>query len=174
LRPKTLARVMHSMHNDILEYLDKVRGRTLRVVRTIPADQLEWTPRPGRFTLGDLARHIAGAGRYLFVENALQRPSRYPGHGRELADGLDHVVAYLEATHVESMRMLRGLPPATLEAKCGTLAGAQITVWKWLRLMAEHEAHHRGQIYMSLGLLDVATPPLYGLSEPEVRERSKR
>ncbi len=161
------------MHSDILDYLDKVRGRTVRVARCIPVDKLEWAPRPGRFSLGDLARHIAGAGRYLFVENALQRPSSYPGHGRELADGLEKVVAYLEATHAESMQLLRALPPEALEAKCTTLAGAQITVWKWLRLMAEHEAHHRGQIYMSLGLLDVATPPLYGLSEPEVKERSR-
>ena len=161
------------MHSDILDYLDKVRGRTVRVVRCIPADKLEWAPRTGRFSLGDLARHIAGAGRFLFVENALQRPSRYPGHGRELADGLEKVIGYLEATHAESMQLLRSLPSEALEAKCTTLAGAQIIVWKWLRLMAEHEAHHRGQIYMSLGLLDVATPPLYGLSEPEVKERSR-
>jgi uncharacterized damage-inducible protein DinB len=160
------------MNSDIIDYLDKVRGRTLRVVRCIPPDKLEWAPRAGRFSLGDLARHIAGAGRYLFVENALQRKSSYPGHGQELADGLQAVIAYLESTHAEAMGLLRCLPPEALEAKCTTLAGAQITVWKWLRLMAEHEAHHRGQMYMSLGLLDVATPPLYGLSEPEVKERS--
>jgi uncharacterized damage-inducible protein DinB len=162
------------MHSDIVDYLAKVRGRTLRVVRCIPADKLEWAPRAGRFSLGDLARHIAGAGRYLFVENALQRPSSYPGHGRELADGLESVLAYLETTHAESMPLLHALPPAALEAKCTTIAGAQITVWKWLRLMAEHEAHHRGQIYLSLALLDVPTPPLYGLTEPDVKERSRK
>ena len=39
--------------------------------------------------------------------------------------------------------------------------------------MFEHEAHHRGQIYLMLGLLGVATPPLYGLSEPELAARSR-
>jgi uncharacterized damage-inducible protein DinB len=38
--------------------------------------------------------------------------------------------------------------------------------------MIDHEAHHRGQIYMLLGLLDVSTPPLFGLTEDEVRTRS--
>jgi uncharacterized damage-inducible protein DinB len=35
-----------------------------------------------------------------------------------------------------------------------------------------HEAHHRGQIYLMLGLRGVAVPPLYGLTETEVRQRS--
>jgi uncharacterized damage-inducible protein DinB len=47
-----------------------------------------------------------------------------------------------------------------------------MSVWKWLRAMIEHEVHHRGQIYLMLGMLDVPTPPLYGLTSEEVRERS--
>ena len=37
--------------------------------------------------------------------------------------------------------------------------------------MIEHEAHHRGQIYFMLGMLQVPTPPLYGLTEPEIIAR---
>ena len=38
--------------------------------------------------------------------------------------------------------------------------------------MAEHEIHHRGQLYMALGMFGVETPPLYGLTSEEVRARS--
>jgi len=38
--------------------------------------------------------------------------------------------------------------------------------------MVEHEAHHRGQIYLMLNMLEVPTPPLYGLTSEEVRARS--
>jgi uncharacterized damage-inducible protein DinB len=38
--------------------------------------------------------------------------------------------------------------------------------------MAEHEIHHRGQIYLMLGLLGIVTPPLYGLTSEEVRAHS--
>lgn len=44
----------------------------------------------------------------------------------------------------------------------------------WLRAMAEHEAHHRGQIYLMLNMLEVPTPPLYGLTSEAVRARSTR
>jgi hypothetical protein len=32
-------------------------------------------------------RHLATVERYMFAENMQGKPSRYPGHGRELADG---------------------------------------------------------------------------------------
>jgi uncharacterized damage-inducible protein DinB len=36
----------------------------------------------------------------------------------------------------------------------------------------EHEAHHRGQIYLMLGMRGVPTPPIFGLTSEEVRARS--
>jgi len=39
--------------------------------------------------------------------------------------------------------------------------------------MVEHEAHHRGQIYMMLGMRGVKTPAIYGLTEEEVLARSR-
>jgi uncharacterized damage-inducible protein DinB len=38
--------------------------------------------------------------------------------------------------------------------------------------MVEHEAHHRGQIFMMLSMIGVTAPPLYGLTEEEVRAKS--
>ncbi|HEY1249960.1 MAG TPA: DinB family protein [Thermoanaerobaculia bacterium] len=154
------------------DYWEKVRGRTRRVVDCIPRDRLEWTWQAGKFTLGDLVRHLAGIERDMYAENAQRKPSRYRGHGRELADGWDAVLAYFESRHAESMAIFRGLSEEDFQAHCVTPGGAPITVSKWLRLMAEHEIHHRGQIYMALGLLGVPTPPIYGLTSEEVRERS--
>ena len=157
----------------LLDYWEKVRGRTRRVVDCIPAEHLEWTWQAGKFSLGDLVRHLAGIERYMYAENAQRKPSRYPGHARELADGPDAVRAYFERAHAESMEIFRGLTDADLAAKCETPGGASISVGKWLRLMVEHEIHHRGQIYMALGILGVETPPLYGLTSEEVRARSQ-
>ena len=64
------------------------------------------------------------------------------------------------------------MTPEQLAGKCLTPAGTPITTWKWLRAMVEHEAHHRGQLYLMLNLLGVRTPPLYGLTEEEVLARS--
>ena len=156
-----------------LDYLDRVHERTRRVVMQIPGAELEWSAAPNKFSFGDLVRHLATIERYMYAETVHGRPSAYPGHGRELADGYDDVVAFLDRMHAESMAIFNALSEADLESKCITPAGTPITVWKWLRAMIEHEVHHRAQIYMMLGLIGVATPPLFGLTSEEVRARSE-
>ena len=156
----------------LCDYWEKVRARTRRVVDLIPDARLEWTWQEGKFTLGDVVRHLAGIERDMYAENARLRLSRYRGHGRELADGPAAVREYFERLHSESMEIFRSLSEADLEAKCETRAGARLSVGKWLRLMVEHEIHHRGQLYMALGMLGIETPPIYGLTSEQVRERS--
>ena len=158
-----------------LSYFDRIRGRTRRVIECIPPDRIEWTHRDGAFTFGDLIRHLAAMERYMFAENVAGRPSRYPGHGRSLADGYDAVIALLDRLHAESMEIFRSVGDAGLDAYVVSPggAGARMRAWKWLRAMVEHEVHHRGQLYLMLGTLGVATPPLYGLTSEEVRARSE-
>ena len=159
---------------EFLDYFEKVHGRTMRVIRCIPPEKIEWTYKEGKFTLGDLARHIAAIERNMFAENAQGKPSRYDGCGHELAEGYDNVVNYVERMHRESVEIFSRLTDDDLNRKCETVGGAAITTWKWLRSMVEHEVHHRGQIYLYLAMLNVKTPPLYGLTSEEVREKSAR
>jgi len=50
--------------------------------------------------------------------------------------------------------------------------GKPVTAWRMLRAMLEHEIHHRGQIYVYLGILGVPAPSLYGLKEQQVKALS--
>ena len=158
---------------DFLTYFTGIRERTRRIVLLVPDEHMEWRPGQGRFSFGDLIRHLAATERFMFAENAACRPSRYPGHGRELADGADAVRAYFDVMHEQAMQLFGALSNDDLQRRCVTPAGTSITVWKWLRAMIEHEVHHRGQLYLMLGMIGVATPPLYGLTEPEVEARSR-
>jgi uncharacterized damage-inducible protein DinB len=154
-----------------LEYLARVHERTRRVILCIPTSDLEWRPAPGKFGFGDLVRHLAGIERYMYAETVHGRPAAYPGHGTELADG-PAVLEYYDRLHEESRGLFAALTDARLSEKCLTPAGTPITVGKWLRAMIEHEAHHRGQIYLMLGMRGIATPPIYGLTSEQVRDRS--
>ena len=156
-----------------LEYWPSVRNRTRRLIPLIPPDKLEWVPGENRWSLGDQLRHLAGIERWMYVEQLLGGRTRYPGHTRDIADGLDAVLAYHDRCHAESMDLLRTLTQERWTGRSTTAAGTTITTWKWARAMVEHEAHHRGQVYMTLGLLGVATPPLFGLREDEVLEKSR-
>jgi uncharacterized damage-inducible protein DinB len=155
-----------------LDYHEKIRQRTLRVVQCVPPDKTEWRAERDKFTIGDLIRHIGAIERYLYAENVKGRPSRYPGHGIELANGYEAILKFLESTHQESMEIFASLTNEDLQKKCTNPDGSSITIWKWLRAMVEHEVHHRGQIYLYLAMLNVATPPLFGLTSEEVRSRS--
>src|ERR1700752_3916107 len=155
-----------------VEYFDKIHHRTQLVVDCIPPEHIEWTIQEGRFSLGDTVRHLGAIERYMYAENARCQPSQYPGHGQELASGYDEGQAFFAKMHRESMEIFRSLSDEDLERKCETPAGVRITVWKGLRAMVEHEVHHRGQLYLYLGVLGVKTPPIFGLTSEQVREIS--
>jgi len=159
---------------EFLHYVDRVRERTRRVAACIPPEHIEWTYKPGAFTLGDLVRHIAVTERFIWAETVHNRPTGYVSHGRELADGREAVLALLDRLHAEAMTEFRALTPEMLTAKCATPEGTPLTTWKWLRMMPEHEIHHRGQIYTMLGMLNVPTPPLYGMTATQVQAAATR
>ena len=161
-------------HASFVEYWPSVRGRTRRLLPLIPGDKLEWGPGGDRWTIGDTVRHLAGIERWMYAENMHGRPTRYPGHMRDLADGLDAVIAYHDRNHEEAMVLFRALTEQQWSGRSITPAGTSITTWKWARAMIEHEAHHRGQLYLMLGLLGITTPPIFGLTESEVVEASRR
>ncbi|HEV8611359.1 MAG TPA: DinB family protein [Thermoanaerobaculia bacterium] len=157
-----------------VEYWRSFRARTMCVLDVLPAEDLEWTHAPGKYTFGDIFRHLAGIERYMYAETVQHRPSAYIGHSAALAGGIAGVRAYADRCHAESLEIFGGLTLEDLTSKCITPAGAPITVWKWLRAMVEHEAHHRGQLYMMAGIRGIPVPPLYGLTEEEVAELSDR
>jgi len=160
--------------NSFLDYWPSVRARTRRLIPLIPPDRLEWSPGERRWTFGDTIRHLAGIERWMYAESMHGRPTRYQGHARDLADGPDAVLEFHDRCHEEAMALFRGLSPQQWTGRSVTPAGTSITTWKWARAMVEHEAHHRGQLYMMLGLLGIDTPPVFGLTEPQVLEVSRQ
>jgi uncharacterized damage-inducible protein DinB len=157
-----------------LDYFARVRERTVKVIRCIPPERMDWSYRQGKFSFADIIRHLATIERYMYAENCQLKPSRYPGHGKELADGYEEVLQFFDRLHSESLEIFARLTTEDLQKKCVTPGGAPISVWKWLRAMLEHEIHHRGQLYLYLGMIEVETPPIYGLTSEEVFARRER
>ena len=155
-----------------LKYHARIKHRTRRLFACIPPDKVEWTYQAGKFTIGDLIRHIANIERYLYAETIQLKESQYHGCGPEFADGLDHVVAHYERLYQESKAIFAQLTTADLHKKCKTPLGTEVTIWKWLRALIEHEIHHRGQLYLYLAMNGIQTPPIFGLTSEEVIDHS--
>ena len=158
---------------DFPTYFAGVRRRTERLVPLIPADELEWRPAAEAMSFGDLLRHLAGTERWLWAETVAGRASMFPGHAASLAPGYRGTCDYLARLHAESMAIFEALGPDDYVRPVRTPAGAELPVWKWLRAMIEHEAHHRGQLYLMLRMIGVATPPIFGLTAEEVQARGE-
>jgi uncharacterized damage-inducible protein DinB len=155
-----------------LRYFENLRERTRRVINSVPAEQFEFRYREGKFSFADLVRHLGATERYMWAENVQGKPSAYPGHGPELADGHADVLAWFERMHQESIGIFSALTNEDLARPCTTPGGASLAIGKWLRAMVEHEVHHRGEMFVYLGMMGITAPKLFGLTSEEVKARS--
>lgn len=158
--------------DSFLAYRSSIKKRTDKLLEVIPSEYFEWAYKDGKFTIADVIRHLAAIERFMYAENVLGNPSQYTGCGKELADGYDEVMAFYDQKRKEAFEIFRTLSDNDIQQKCTTPAGIDITIWKWLRAMIEHEVHHRAQLYIYLNILDVNTPPIFGLTEEELRSKS--
>ncbi|MFW9992446.1 MAG: DinB family protein [Candidatus Odinarchaeota archaeon] len=154
-----------------LDYYKRIRKRTLRVIQCIPPDRMEHAPIKDGMTFGDIIRHIANTERYSWAETVQGSKPAYEGYGKEFSEKFSSVIEYMEALHQESLKIFSKLSPEAFNGKCLTPAGHPITVWKWLRAMVEHEIHHRGIIYAKLRMMNIKTPPIFGLTAEELATR---
>lgn len=155
-----------------LKYYERTRQQTNNVIRAIPPEQIEWTYKPGKFSFGDLLRHIAGIERYVFAEIARGNTSSYRGCGKEIADGYDAVMQYFHTMHQQSVEILQAVPDASLQQIIKSVDGREIQLGSFLRALVVHEVHHRGALCIYLNLLGVASPPVIGLTEEQVKQLS--
>lgn len=154
-----------------IKYFENIRTRTVKVIDCIPPKRINWAPKKGKMTFGDIIRHIALAERYLFVGIAKNNINEYPGFDQnQKVENYSELINWFNKNHRESMIILRSIDNSELMKKVTVPGGAQLTMWKWLRAMVEHEVHHRSMIYCNLSSLDIKTPPLFGLEENEVRK----
>lgn len=156
-----------------LSYYEKTRQATTKVIQVIPHNQVDWTYMPGKFTIGDLIRHMAAIERWVFAEVAKGNKIAYKGCGKELADGYEAIVSYFNTMSEQSVEIFKSLKDEDLTKMVKTLDGKDIELGNFLRALFLHEIHHRGALCIYLNLLGVETPPIIGLKEEQVKQLSK-
>jgi hypothetical protein len=93
---------------EFLDYYEKVRQRTLKVMACIPPEKFDWSYREGKFSFADIIRHIATIERYMYAENAQRKPSRYPATARNWRMGRKMSLDSLAACMPNPWRFLAG------------------------------------------------------------------
>jgi uncharacterized damage-inducible protein DinB len=157
---------------DFIRYFESIRRRTWAVVDRVTPDLIDWAPRAGEFTCGEIVRHLAGAERF-YVTKVLddQWTSDF-----EPGPRLDHAATRerLKRTHEQEMARLATLPDAELTMPRRDLEGGTVRCWRFLMMLVEHEVHHRSQLDAWLAEAGVEPPQLYGYRMEEVLSRVAR
>ena len=162
------------MITDIAAYLrffDSVRRRTERDVAALPPTAAAWRPQPvageGAWTIGDIVGHI-GASRLYFA-------SAYRGEGwRAFSADMDKNdprtwVPWLRASGERYVAALQDTPNEWLNRKVRMIdTPGELSGWRILMMMVEHEVHHRSQIDSYAGLEGWPVPDIFGRSAEAV------
>jgi uncharacterized damage-inducible protein DinB len=151
------------------EYFEGVRRRTVQFARRVPADAVDWAPKAGEYTCGDIVRHLA-ASEAMFTGVVADGVWRYGGHARARGATLDAALALLDAEHTAARAALARVADAALDAERPALepGGRPIRAWRVLMAMCEHEVHHRSQLASYLTLMGVDAPDIFGLGVEDV------
>ena len=145
-----------------IDYFEGIRKRTLNFLNCVPAERVDFSPHPGKFTFGDLIRHLAST-EAMFVRAVVEGRWAYEGHGPELGGTLGEALEYLRRRHGGAIAQLRDAPPEVLTVRRPTLQGPPTSGWRLLMAMAEHEIHHRSQVSQYLVALGFEPPQIFGL-----------
>jgi uncharacterized damage-inducible protein DinB len=135
-----------------------VRRDLLRALDMLTDEQLRFVPRDGLWSLGKVTRHIAEAedGWFRFV--VAGELDGWPQFADQDSPTVESVKALLTQVHDRTQAYLATVEEADLDrfitAPWGSRFPLRWVIWHVL----EHEIHHRGEIYLMLGLMGMEAP----------------
>lgn len=114
-------------------------------------------------------RHIASA-RLMFLGIFEHGSWTYTGHDRSKGATIDDISDYLEACQIKLTEGLLKIGNDALSKNVLTLHGHEVSVWRILMAIPEHEIHHRGQISTYLQMNKIDPPQIFGLKIEQVEK----
>lgn len=154
-----------------LRWFDSVHRRTVRDVAALPPRAEGWRPAAGEgenaWSIAEIVRHIAGTRMYF--ARAYRGEGWIADWAPPISDEQSSWVPALEASAQEFRRRLDGTPNEWLSRKVALIdTEGEISGWRVLMMMTEHEVHHRSQIDTYAGLEGWGVPHIYGRSAEQV------
>lgn len=142
---------------EIFSHWDDVRNGLLEALDLLSEEQLDFKPRENLWSLRETVVHLAGTedgwlryyGANRWHENAPQAGD-YPT--REALKTL------LAQVHAVTQQQFAQDPDALLEQVCPLPWGGQVSMGWIVWHVLEHEIHHRGEVYLMLGLMGMEAP----------------
>lgn len=138
----------------------EVRNGLFQALDKLTDAQLKFVPREGLWSLGTVACHIAEAEKGWFRYVVTRELADWPSYPAKDYPTVESIKALLLQVHARTETYLSSLGITDLdrviEAPWGSNFSLRWIVWHVL----EHEIHHRGEIFLMLGLLGLKAPDI--------------
>jgi uncharacterized damage-inducible protein DinB len=142
---------------ELFKHWNEVRIGLLAALDKITDAQLDFRPREGLWSLRETVVHIAGTEdgwlRYYTANHWHENPPQAVNYPT-----VDALKALLAKEHAVTETQFLGNAEAALEQVCSLPWGVQVPMEWAVWHVIEHEIHHRGEIYLMLGLMGLEAP----------------
>ena len=142
----------------LFDHWAEVRRGLLQALDMLTDAQLDFVPGPGLWSLGTVARHIASAEEGWFRYRVTHEAVGFPVYSQADYPTVADIKQLLTEVHARTERFLAGVDAAELERQVPTGDGISDSLRWIIWHVLEHEIHHRGEIYLMLGLLGMEAP----------------
>ncbi len=160
-----------------LGYFDSVHRRTLRDIAALPPTAEHWTPPPIEGERGWSIAHIVGhiAESRLYFARAYRLEGWVANWPVSMTDSQSSWIPTLEASAKEFHQRIQGTPHEWLTRRVPMIdTDGELSGWRVLMMMLEHEVHHRSQIDTYAGLEGWDVPQIYGRSREQIELQQER
>jgi uncharacterized damage-inducible protein DinB len=130
-----------------------VRQGLVQALSTLTDEQLDFTPREGMRSLGEIARHIAHAEESWLHHWIVGKHGGLPEYTAEDYPTVESIKALLAEVHARTEDYLETLDIADLDRPFKTFWGKRGPISWVIWHVLEHEIHHRGEIYLMMGFV---------------------
>jgi uncharacterized damage-inducible protein DinB len=142
---------------DLFSHWGDVRNGLIAAIDKITDTQLDFRPREGLWSLREIIVHIAGTEDgwlRCFTRNSWHE---HPPQASDFPT-IDTLKSLLAKEHAATDAQFAGDADGALGQLCTLPWGAQVTMGWAVWHVLEHEIHHRGEVYLILGLLGIEAP----------------
>lgn len=138
----------------------RIHQQTTRLMALAPNDQYAWKPAETSMTLGKLMNHMR-LGEWAICEAALT--GVFPREEMKEFDDTAELIAAFDKQNQGLVERIAALSPEQWNEDIQPFGpDKKRPRHELLRILHEHEIHHRGQLYVYLRMLGCQVPSLFG------------
>lgn len=164
---------MSTGKQEFLETYDEEHGKTMRVLKAYPKDNLDLRPHPKSKTARELAFVFVLErllGTKVWNDGYASGPPKGGAGTPKPPEDWDELLTTLEKVHKDFRELVSAASDAELEEDVhlsGPHRMAPISRKDWIWFLIHDQIHHRGQFSIYLRMADGKVPSIYGPSGDE-------